>query len=938
MGGNSISYINTNPANNDNVWLVISGTTACYGPYSTSSSMITVPVNANGPAPLLTASGSGCLGDTLTISNAQAGQSQLMWYLGGSVVHSHAYGPYTIAGGNGSGPLYNQVGASFIYVTESGYLYACDPGHSRVMRFPPGSNSFTRGEVVAGGNGTGPAANQFDLPQGIWVDKLGYLYVADKNNQRIQKFPPGSTSATNGVTVAGGNGYGGAANQFRFVWDVTVDTAMNIYAVDYTNNRIQKFPPNSTSATNGVTVAGGNGYGSAANQFAQPWMVRVNNAGEIFVVDVSNNRIQKFPANSTSATNAVTICGGNGIGSAANQINLPVAMAFDTAGYLYVADNNNERIQKYPPASVSGTAGVTVAGGNGQGSAANQLYAPRGIFVNKAGDLYVSDPGNTRIQLWPQSAPDSTYIPTVPGSHTATYLGANGCVSDHSAPEAISTPGPASLSISASAITIAAGRADTFRAVSPNPGAAPNYQWYVNGNAAGTNSATFIIHTLADHDSVWCIMASSSGCVSPATATSAHIVVTVTAPLCTDVRDTMFLTVCRGDSVVMGSHIYTASGISIDTFTMTGGCDSIIVLHLTVFNIYADTLIRYICTGDSLRFGNAYYSHDGLYTQRLTGAFGCDSAVSLLLLTRPLSYDTISRNICSGDSVRFGSVYYTQAGYYSQTFTAWYGCDSISTLHLMVNLQTRDTLQQSICSGDSISYAGHSYSVNGYYPVRFSSMHGCDSVVVVHLTVMLPAHDTIAQVICRGDSFVFGGRSYASAGYYTQVLSGAHGCDSLLTLHLQTTVGTLFDTSPIICHGEAFTINGRTYVNAGLYHDTLRGMAFNGCDSFIRIQLGFVYRTRMSVNDTICRGESLRWRGHTYTASGIYYDSTDHAGQLRHDICAPPEGGHAEYDSDLPQRRYAEQQSPGPVILSVAARWTAGERCQQRTIHSGAGR
>ena len=122
--------------------------------------------------------------------------------------------------------------------------------------------------TFAGGNGDGSAANQLSWPAGVAVDGDGNLYVADQNNHRVQMFPPGSTSATEGITVAGGNGYGPAANQLGHPADVAFDTDGNLYVADQYNMRVQMFPPGFTSATEGTTVAGGNGEGSAADQFA----------------------------------------------------------------------------------------------------------------------------------------------------------------------------------------------------------------------------------------------------------------------------------------------------------------------------------------------------------------------------------------------------------------------------------------------------------------------------------------------------------------------------------------------------------------------------------------------------------------------------------------------------------------------------------------------
>ena len=95
-----------------------------------------------------------------------------------------------------------------------------------------------QGFTVAGGNGLGSAANQFNETSDIFVDASGNIYVSDFHNHRIQKWAPG---ATTGTTVAGGNGLGSAANQFNYPEGIFVDTSGNIYIADTYNHRIQKW-------------------------------------------------------------------------------------------------------------------------------------------------------------------------------------------------------------------------------------------------------------------------------------------------------------------------------------------------------------------------------------------------------------------------------------------------------------------------------------------------------------------------------------------------------------------------------------------------------------------------------------------------------------------------------------------------------------------------
>jgi sugar lactone lactonase YvrE len=431
-GATGSIYSTSAIANGDYFYAILLNS-SCQNTFLGTSGQITV--NPNPSMPALSLIG-GCLGsDSLELSGL-AGATQLNWYLNGVPTHTTPFPAYTVAGGNNYGSAANQLyNPKGVFVDASGYIYVADQLNQRIQKFPAGSTSATNGVTVAGGNGYGSAANQFKYPNGVFADGSGNIYVVDEVNQRIQKFPAGSTSATNGVTVAGGNGLGSAANQFNYPSGVFVDGSGNIYVADNGNNRIQKFPSGSTSATNGVTVAGGNGAGSSANQLNYPYGtsylsgIYMDGNGNIYTADYNNNRVQKFPAGSTSATNGVTIAGGNGSGNAANQFAGPSGVFVDGSGNIYVADYYNSRVQKFPAGSTSATNGVTVAGGNGAGSAVNQLYNPTDVFVDGSGNIYVADIVNERIQKWNSSTIDSFYTPTTVGSYTATIVGANGCTS-----------------------------------------------------------------------------------------------------------------------------------------------------------------------------------------------------------------------------------------------------------------------------------------------------------------------------------------------------------------------------------------------------------------------------------------------------------------------------------------------------------------------------
>lgn len=132
--------------------------------------------------------------------------------------------------------------------------------------------------------------------------------------------------------------------------------------------------------------------------FSFPSGMAIDKVGNIYVADQFNHRVQRW---APGATTGVTVAGGNGEGSSAAQLYYPLGVAVDEAGNLYIADAGNNRIQRWTQGA---SQGVTVAGGNGKGSADHQLSIPHGVAVNAHGDVFVADNYNHRIQYWPNGA------------------------------------------------------------------------------------------------------------------------------------------------------------------------------------------------------------------------------------------------------------------------------------------------------------------------------------------------------------------------------------------------------------------------------------------------------------------------------------------------------------------------------------------------------
>jgi trimeric autotransporter adhesin len=311
-----------------------------------------------------------------------------------------------------------------------------------------GSSTGTAG--FSGDGGTATSA-LLDEPVGVALDSSGNLYIADSANERIREVSAStadiSTIAGSGLTLAT-NGNGGPATlaALNSPMQEAFDSRGDTYIADAGNNRIQEIASYSHTQY-GITMTAGDVYtiagqadgqagcqcdGRPATQgyLAHPTGITIDGSGDLYIADAGNNRIQEVPNSTgtqwgqsmtdgyiyTIAGNQYGTAGDSGDGGAAGSALLddPQGLALDSSGDIYIADTGNNRIQEIAAASGSQwgqsmTAGdiytVTgsptgTAGSSGDGGHAGSglLNAPGGIAVDTAGNLYIGDAGNNRIQ------------------------------------------------------------------------------------------------------------------------------------------------------------------------------------------------------------------------------------------------------------------------------------------------------------------------------------------------------------------------------------------------------------------------------------------------------------------------------------------------------------------------------------------------------------
>ena len=301
-------------------------------------------------------------------------------------------------------------------VDGAGNIFIADSWNNRILRVDStGTFATIAGTGESGFSGDGGPATRAQLffPEGLTVDGAGNIYFADSGNDRIRKVDSmGTITTVAGTGERGFSGDGGPASQahFNVPTGVALDGEGNIFIADIGNHRIRRVGATTgTIATIAGTGQGGfSGDGGPATQarLYAPTGVALDGAGDLYIADSRNHRIRRVDA----TTGTITTIAGTGVrgysldGGLAVEARLwaPRDVALDGAGDLYIADSGTDRIRKVDATTgtITTIAGTGRGGFGGDGGPATeaQLYAPRGVAVDSAGNLYIADSLNERIR------------------------------------------------------------------------------------------------------------------------------------------------------------------------------------------------------------------------------------------------------------------------------------------------------------------------------------------------------------------------------------------------------------------------------------------------------------------------------------------------------------------------------------------------------------
>jgi len=389
------------------------------------------------------------------------------------------------------------------------------------------------------------------------------------------------------------------------------------------------------------------------------------------------------------------------------------------------------------------------------------------------------------------SGSSMTANPTSTTTYTVTYTSPNGCTKT-----ATGTITVASATLTVSSATICGNNGPATITANPNPGGG-TFLWNPTGGTGSSltdNPAVTTTYTVS--------YTSLSGCTVTATGT---INVVPTPTLIVNP-----VTICIGQSATLSANTSPSGG----TYLWTpGGSNS---TNITVNPTTTTT-----------------------YTVLYTAPNGCTNSTTATVTVNPNPAVTVnSTTICLGQSATLtanGAIsYFWSSGgtnnveivtpITTSTYTVTgisSGCSSTALSNVIVKANLSGTVNQSICQGNSFTFNGNVLTASGTYYDTLVSVDGCDSTLILNLTINPPLTGTINQSICQGNSFIFNGQTLTTSGTHKDTVQNGSGCDSIITLNL--TVAPITNSiSQSICQGNSIVFNGQTITTSGIYKDTLQ--------------------------------------------------------------------------------------------------------------------
>ncbi|MFK7810523.1 MAG: gliding motility-associated C-terminal domain-containing protein, partial [Saprospiraceae bacterium] len=346
-------------------------------------------------------------------------------------------------------------------------------------------------------------------------------------------------------------------------------------------------------------------------------------------------------------------------------------------------------------------------------------------------------------------------------------------------------------------------------------------------------------------------------------------------------------TLCFGEDTIIAGTIIDASN-PIDTIIIDGGsytgCDSTVFVNMSFYEEAVENIEFTLCFGQSIVVnGTVYDQNSPTGTEELPGESytGCDSTININLSFNNAVEVAITETFCDPTETVIvnGNTYDIDNTMGIDTMLSVSGCDSIVTTTLTYPDSVFVFFNDVLCPGDELLVNGVTYDESmpdGTEVEIGASPDGCNIYNIIDLSFYDISESTMNETLCDGQDILIEGVLFdVNNTSDTIVLPGAafNGCDSFLIVNIDffPEIITTIDSS--LCDEQFILVNGNTYDI-----DTPTGTevmtAANGCDSTINVMLTFGGAVVSEETETLCEGGEIIINGTLYNADNVMGSDT----------------------------------------------------------------
>lgn len=300
-------------------------------------------------------------------------------------------------------------------------------------------------------------------------------------------------------------------------------------------------------------------------------------------------------------------------------------------------------------------------------------------------------------------------------------------------------------------------------------------------------------------------------------------------------NDTTVVVFCEGDTIFQFGYEVFKDTIIHDTINSSGNCFSFNRFEFIMEESTFENHIVTLCSGDSILIGNTFYSNAQILLDTLFSQHNCDSIVRIEIIEKEIEIDSFTFNICSGDTINISGQMIYQDAIVLDTIFNVDDCISINRFEVIVNEVSFNSTTILICSGDSIDIDNIWYFESATIHDSLVTTMGCDSIIETNIIVKEVEIENSTIEFCQGDTLNSFGYVIFQDSIITDTFFDADNCLALKRYEYISKEATIEYLTIQLCNSDSIQIGNIWYSQSQTLVNTF--VSEIGCDSIIEIEI-----------------------------------------------------------------------------------------------------